>query len=61
VTLLECNARVGGASTLGFHAGVDTPRWALLEARGATVAPHLGRYRRGVRLVRYPADRLIEP
>ena len=61
VTLIECNARVGGASTLGFHAGIETPRWAMAEARGETVAPQLGRYRRGLRLVRYPADRLIEP
>jgi len=61
VTLLECNPRVGGASTLGFHAGVDTPRWAIEEALGQSVEPRLGSYRRGLRLVRYPADRLIEP
>ena len=61
VTLIECNPRVGGASTLGFHAGVATPRWALREARGETVEPQVGRYRRGLRLVRHPADRLIEP
>jgi carbamoyl-phosphate synthase large subunit len=59
-TLLECNPRVGGASTLGFHAGVASPQWAMREALGETVAPQVGRYRRGVRLVRYPADRLIE-
>jgi carbamoyl-phosphate synthase large subunit len=61
VELIECNPRVGGASTLGFQAGVDFPRWAIREAAGETVAPQLGRYRRGLRLVRYPADRLIEP
>lgn len=60
VTLLECNPRVGGASTLGFHAGIDTPRWAIREALGEPVEPQLGAYRRGLRLVRYPADRLIE-
>jgi carbamoyl-phosphate synthase large subunit len=60
-TLLECNPRVGGASTLGFHAGIETPRWALAEAAGQRVAPQMGRYRRGLRMVRYPADRLIEP
>lgn len=59
--LIECNARVGGASTLGFAAGVDSPRWAIEEAGGGTVAPQAGSYRRGLRLVRYPADRLIEP
>lgn len=59
VTLLECNPRVGGASTLGFYAGVESPRWAIREALGETVEPQLGTYRRGLRLVRYPADRLV--
>ncbi len=59
--LLECNARVGGASTLGFHAGVDSPAWAVREALGEAVEPQVGSYRRGVRLVRHPADRFIEP
>jgi carbamoyl-phosphate synthase large subunit len=58
--LIECNPRVGGASTLGFAAGIDSPRWALAEASGETVPPRLGAYRRGLRLVRYPADRVIE-
>lgn len=61
VTLLECNPRVGGASTLGFRAGVDTPRWAISEALGTTIKPQLGAYRRNLRLVRYPADRVLEP
>jgi len=61
VTLLECNPRVGGASTLSFRAGLDFPRWAIREALGETVEPQLGQYRRGIRLVRYPADRLIPP
>lgn len=60
-TLLECNPRVGGASTLGFAAGVDSLAWAIAEARGDPVEPRLGAYRRGLRLVRYPMDRLIEP
>jgi carbamoyl-phosphate synthase large subunit len=59
VALLECNPRVGGASTLGFHAGIDTPRWAIAEAQGEPVEPRLGSYRRGLRMVRYPADRLF--
>ena len=60
VSVIECNARVGGASTLGFVAGVDTPRWALAEARGEPVVPRIGTYQRGLRLVRYAADLLIE-
>ena len=59
-TLIECNPRVGGASTLGFAAGVDTPAWALAEALGEQVEPQLGAYRRGMAMVRYPADRLVE-
>jgi carbamoyl-phosphate synthase large subunit len=59
VTLLECNPRVGGASTLGFHAGVESPRWAIREALGETIEPQIGAYRRGLRLVRYPADRFV--
>lgn len=59
VTLLECNPRVGGASTLGFHAGVESPRWAIREALGETIEPQLGAYRRGLRLIRYPADRFL--
>jgi carbamoyl-phosphate synthase large subunit len=58
--LLECNPRVGGASTLGFLAGVDSPAWAIAEALGEPVEPRVGAYRRGLRLVRYPADRLVE-
>lgn len=60
LALIECNARVGGASTLGFHAGVESPLWAIREALGEAVEPRLGSYRRGLRLVRYSADRLIE-
>ncbi|MCW3019092.1 MAG: carbamoyl-phosphate synthase [Solirubrobacterales bacterium] len=60
VTLLECNPRVGGASTLSFYAGVQSPRWAIREAAGETVEPQVGAYRRGLRLVRYAADRLID-
>jgi carbamoyl-phosphate synthase large subunit len=32
--LLECNARIGGASTLAMAAGLDSLRWFLLEALG---------------------------
>jgi carbamoyl-phosphate synthase large subunit len=59
-TLIECNPRVGGASTLGFAAGVDSPAWALAEALGERVEPRRGAYRRGLAMVRYPADRLVE-
>jgi carbamoyl-phosphate synthase large subunit len=60
VTLVECNPRVGGASTLGFYAGVESPQWAMREALGEVVEPRIGAYRRGLRLVRYPVDLLVE-
>lgn len=60
VVFVECNPRVGGASTLSFEAGLDTPYWSLLEARGGYVAPRIGQYRRGLKLIRYNTDRFIE-
>jgi carbamoyl-phosphate synthase large subunit len=32
--VIECNPRIGGASTLAFAAGLNTPMWSLLEASG---------------------------
>jgi carbamoyl-phosphate synthase large subunit len=59
VQWIECNPRYGGASALAFEAGLDSPRHALLEALGRHVAPHLGSYSRGLRLLRYAADRFV--
>jgi carbamoyl-phosphate synthase large subunit len=59
VLLIECNPRYGGASALAFEAGLDSPRYALLEALGQRVAPHPGGYQRGLRLLRYAADRFV--
>jgi carbamoyl-phosphate synthase large subunit len=56
---IECNPRVGGASALSMEAGLDSLRWGLMEASGLTVGPRLGRYRRGLRMVRYPCDRFV--
>ena len=56
---IECNPRVGGASALSMEAGLDSLRWGLMEARGLTVGLSLGRYRRGLRMVRYPCDRFV--
>ena len=38
--LIECNPRVGGASTLAFASGLDSLWWFLLEASGADVADY---------------------
>ena len=59
IIFIECNPRVGGASNLSFEAGLDTPYWSLLEARGEYVAPQIGQYRRGLRLVRHSTDLFI--
>jgi carbamoyl-phosphate synthase large subunit len=53
---IECNPRVGGASSLGFRAGLEAPRWSIEEAFGHTPEPRLGSYRRGLRLVRHTVD-----
>lgn len=59
VVFIECNPRVGGASTLSFQAGLDTPHWSLMEARGEYVAPRVGQYTRRLKLLRYSADRFL--
>ena len=57
VAFIGCRPRVGAASTLGFEAGCDTPRFVVMEARGERITPRLGAYERGLRLVRHPVDR----
>ena len=32
--VIECNPRIGGASTLSFAAGLNTPLWSIAEALG---------------------------
>ena len=32
--IIECNARIGGASTLAFYCGLISPIWSILEAQG---------------------------
>jgi carbamoyl-phosphate synthase large subunit len=59
VQWIECNPRYGGASALAFEAGLDSPRHALQEALGRHVAPRVGTYQRGLRLLRYAADRFV--
>lgn len=57
VRVIECNPRVGGASTLTFAAGLDSLWWFLLEASGVDVDgyPFLPRPA-PLRLVRVPHD-----
>jgi carbamoyl-phosphate synthase large subunit len=53
---IECNPRVGGASSLSFRAGLESPRWSIEEAFGRTTTPRLGSYQRGLRLIRHTVD-----
>lgn len=59
--VIECNARFGGASTLGIAMGVDSFFWFLCDACG-TVAANSGfsRFPVNLRQIRIPYD-VIEP
>jgi len=35
--IIECNARIGGASTLSFHCGLISPIWAIIESIGGSL------------------------
>lgn len=57
---LECNPRVGGASSLAFAAGLHTPEYLLLETIGEEL-PYPRGARVGLRMVRRPTDRFLFP
>jgi carbamoyl-phosphate synthase large subunit len=45
---LECNARVGGGSVVGFKAGCKSPEWLLSLINGHEVKPCIGDYKVGL-------------
>jgi len=57
---IECNPRVGGASTLAFAAGLRTPEYLVREALGEPpcAPPAIAT---GLRLVRRPVDTVLLP
>lgn len=60
--IVECNARLGGASTLSLAAGLSTIAWFAMEAGGADPSllpfiPHDG----PLQLVRVPQDVIRDP
>ena len=60
--LFECNCRFGGASTLSVAAGLESFEWFLRETTEAGFRPReFVRGTPGLCLVRYPADRIMEP
>ena len=59
--IIECNCRIGGASTLSFAAGLNSPLWLFCETRG--IAPSEYPFNRSsveVRQIRHAADTLIQ-
>lgn len=59
-SLIECNARFGGASTASVAAGLDTFYWFLLECCGASLEQYPFQRKAGeLRQIRYPADKVI--
>jgi carbamoyl-phosphate synthase large subunit len=59
IAFIEINPRYGGAANLGFSAGAPTPEFAVALARGEAVAPRLGRYERGLVMLRHADDLLV--
>jgi carbamoyl-phosphate synthase large subunit len=58
-SIIECNARFGGASSLSVEAGLDSFYWFLLEASGQDVSEYpFFRSACELRQVRYPDDQL---
>lgn len=58
--IIECNPRVGGASTLSWAAGLDSLAWFLIEARGGDPADlPFTRVAGELRQVRLSADTVL--
>lgn len=60
VLMIEVNPRFGGASAVSFQSGADSPAWLIEETRGATLASRMGRYRKGLAMLRYGADLFVD-
>ena len=59
--LIECNPRLGGASTLSFAAGLNTPLWSMLEALGIDLASYpFMPITNSIELIRTPVDSIFD-
>ena len=57
LSLIECNARIGGASTLSIKAGLNSLYWFMLEAHGVAVENFLfQRMDQKLTQIRHPQD-----
>ena len=60
LSLIECNSRFGGASSLSIAAGLDSFYWFLLEANGVSLTDYpFIRSRTELQQVRYPTDLVL--
>ena len=60
ISLIECNPRVGGASTLSFSAGLDSLWWFLLEVLGVDIIDYpFYKATKPMKLFRVPNDLLL--
>jgi carbamoyl-phosphate synthase large subunit len=60
ISVIECNARLGGASTAGIAAGLQSLYWSLLEAHGGNTDNEIFERVPGeLRLVRVPSDIIL--
>jgi len=59
--LIECNPRLGGASTLSFQSGLLSPLWAILEAAGEDLSMYPFRpTKHTLRMVRIAKDIIFD-
>jgi carbamoyl-phosphate synthase large subunit len=56
VKFIEVNPRFGGASTLSFAAGADSPMLLLRLLAGQPVEPFIGKFRHDLVMLRYTQD-----
>ena len=56
---VEINPRFGGAASLGFAAGCDSPRLIVDMVRGKKIAPFLGEFKEGLVMLRYTQDHIM--
>jgi len=58
--ILECNARIGGASTLSIYAGMDSFHWWIKEANGSNLDEYIfRRNEKELTLIRYKKDLIV--
>jgi len=60
VSIIECNTRFGGASTLSLAAGLDSFYWFLLESKGFSVEEYyFVPAKRSIKQIRANQDKLV--